>query len=63
MRADASASSASPYPQAALLRQCLAAARQVNIKALVDTHKNPQTLAAAIRQSRVEALAVLTVKA
>ncbi len=48
-----------PYPQAALLRQCLAAARQVNVKALVDEHKDSQTLAAAIRQARVQAVAAL----
>ncbi len=48
-----------PYPQAALLRQCLAAARKVNIKALVDAHKDPQTLAPAIRQARVDAVATL----
>jgi tRNA nucleotidyltransferase (CCA-adding enzyme) len=48
-----------PYPQAALLRQALAAARQVNIKALVQQHKDPQTLAPAIRQARISAITAL----
>ena len=48
-----------PYPQAALLRQALAAARQVNIKVLVQEHKDPQTLAPAIRQARISAIAAL----
>lgn len=48
-----------PYPQAALLRQALAAARQVNIKALVQEHKDPQTLAPAIRQARISTIATL----
>ena len=46
-----------PYPQPAILRGALAAAKAVNIKALVDQHKDPQTLAPAIRQARIVAIA------
>jgi tRNA nucleotidyltransferase (CCA-adding enzyme) len=46
-----------PYPQPAILRGALAAAKAVNIKALVDQHKDPQTLAPAIRQARIAAIA------
>jgi tRNA nucleotidyltransferase (CCA-adding enzyme) len=46
-----------PYPQASILRQALAAAKRVDIKALVDAHKDPQTLAPAIRQARIAAIA------
>lgn len=46
-----------PYPQSAILRAALAAAKSVNIKALVAAHKNPQALAPAIREARVAAIA------
>ncbi len=46
-----------PYPQAGLLRHALAAARQVNVKALVQEHSDPQKLAPAIRQARISAIA------
>jgi tRNA nucleotidyltransferase (CCA-adding enzyme) len=48
-----------PYPQAAILREALDAARKVDIKALVAQHKNPQTLAPAIREARVAAIAAI----
>lgn len=47
-----------PYPQSGILRGALAAAKGVNIKALVDQHKNPQELALAIRAARLAAVAV-----
>ncbi|MEY4642515.1 MAG: hypothetical protein RLZZ227_2509 [Pseudomonadota bacterium] len=45
------------YPQADILRAALSAARRVDIKVLVDMHSNPQTLAPAIRQARIAAVA------
>lgn len=45
-----------PYPQAPLLRQALAAAREVAVKPLVDSHADPQELGAAIRQARIDAI-------
>lgn len=46
-----------PYPQSGILRGALAAAKKVDIKALVAEHKEPQVLAPAIRQARVAAIA------
>lgn len=46
-----------PYPQAGILRDALAVARRVDIKALVEQHKNPQALAPAIREARIAAIA------
>jgi len=46
-----------PYPQAHLLRQALAAARSVVVKALVAQHPDPQALGPAIRQARISAIA------
>jgi tRNA nucleotidyltransferase (CCA-adding enzyme) len=46
-----------PYPQAGTLRDALAVARRVDIKALVEQHKNPQALAPAIRKARIAAIA------
>jgi tRNA nucleotidyltransferase (CCA-adding enzyme) len=48
-----------PYPQAALLRQALAAARQVVIKQLVEAHPDPKDLGPAIRAARISAIAAL----
>jgi tRNA nucleotidyltransferase (CCA-adding enzyme) len=45
------------YPQSVLLRQVLAVARKVDIKSLVAAHIDPRTLAPAIRQARIDALA------
>lgn len=45
-----------PYPQAALLRKALAAAKGVDVKALVAAHEDSQSLAAAIRQARSAAI-------
>lgn len=46
-----------PYPQAGILRQALAAARQVLVKPLVAQHPDPQTLGPALRQARIKAIA------
>ena len=50
-----------PYPQPETLRKALAAAKGVDIKALVAAHKDPQTLAPAIRQARIAAIAAAQV--
>jgi tRNA nucleotidyltransferase (CCA-adding enzyme) len=46
-----------PYTQPETLRGALAAAKSVDIKALVAAHKDTQTLAPAIRQARIAAIA------
>lgn len=46
-----------PYPQAAILRAALAAAKSVDLKPLVAEHKDPQTLVPAIRAARIAAIA------
>jgi tRNA nucleotidyltransferase (CCA-adding enzyme) len=48
-----------PYPQAAVLRHALGAARQVAVKPLVDANPDAQALGLAIRQARIEAIAEL----
>lgn len=46
-----------PYPQSAILRSALAAAKSVDIKAIVAEHKAPQALVPAIRAARIAAVA------
>lgn len=46
-----------PYPQPGILRNALAAAKRVDVKALVERYRDPQSLAPAIRQARVDAVA------
>ena len=45
-----------PYPQAGILRRCLAATRQVAIKPLVAAHSDPQQLGLAIREASIKAI-------
>jgi tRNA nucleotidyltransferase (CCA-adding enzyme) len=46
-----------PYPQAAILRNALTAAKSVNVKEIVMLHKDPKALVPAIRAARVAAIA------
>jgi tRNA nucleotidyltransferase (CCA-adding enzyme) len=46
-----------PYPQRTLLLHVLTAARQIDIPSLARLHGNPQALATAIRQARLQAIA------
>ncbi len=46
-----------PYPQRALLQQALAAARSIDIPALLRQQTDPQAIASSIRQARVQAIA------
>lgn len=49
------------YPQPRILRRALNAAKAVDVKALVAAHADPQTLAPAIREARIAAVAAAKV--
>ena len=48
-----------PYPQAALLQEALEAARAAPVQELVTQFENPQVLAAAIREARIDAISAI----
>ena len=47
------------YPQAAILKQAMQAAKQTDLKPLITKHKNPQDLGPAIRHARIKAIAAV----